>query len=151
MYTIDEIKELITALDKSTLTDLEIVSKTGEKMVLKKRTAKYITTETTEATPVIPAPSTAGAGNSAMENTDTAKNVRTINCPMVGVFYTASAPDAEPYVTVGAKVKKGDVVCIIEAMKLMNEVVATESGTITEILAENGDLVEYGQPLFVVE
>ncbi len=149
MYTIDEIKELITALDKSTLTDLEIVSKTGEKIALKKRTAKYITTETVATAPVISTPSTAKTENAVTENTE--QNVKTINCPMVGVFYTASAPDAEPYVTVGSKVKKGDIVCIIEAMKLMNEVVATESGTITEILAENGDLVEYGQPLFVIE
>ncbi len=148
MYTIDEIKELITALDKSTLTDLEIVSKTGEKIALKKRTAKCITAETIP-TPVTVTPSATGTGISVAENV--AQNVKTINCPMVGVFYTASAPDAEPYVTVGSKVKKGDVVCIIEAMKLMNEVVATESGTITEILAENGDLVEYGQPLFVIE
>lgn len=70
---------------------------------------------------------------------------------MVGVFYTAPSPEADPYVKVGSVVNKGDVVCIIEAMKLMNEVTATQSGTIKEILAENGDIVEYGQPLFVVE
>ena len=70
---------------------------------------------------------------------------------MVGVFYAASSPDAEPYVSIGSRVKKGDVVCIIEAMKLMNEVVASESGTVTEVLVKNGDLVEFGQPLFVIE
>ena len=148
MYTIDEIKELIKALDKSTLTDLEIMSKTGEKIALKKRIAKCITAEAVNTVPV------SAMMSGAETNTDVSlnkNNGKTINCPMVGVFYTASAPEAEPYVTVGSKVKKGDVVCIIEAMKLMNEVVATESGTITEILAENGDLVEYGQPLFVIE
>ena len=70
---------------------------------------------------------------------------------MVGVFYTSSSPEADPYVKVGSKVNKGDIVCIVEAMKLMNEVTATESGTIKEILVENGDFVEFGQPLFVIE
>lgn len=70
---------------------------------------------------------------------------------MVGVFYQAASPEAEPYVTVGKTVKKGDTVCIIEAMKLMNEIQAEEDGTIKEILAKNGDIIEYGQPLFVIE
>ncbi len=150
MYTIDEIKELITALDKSTLTDLEITSKTGEKISFKKRVAKCIPAETVSTTTATVVPSATETDVSVPLNA-VPKNVKTINCPMVGVFYTASAPDAEPYVTVGSRVTKGDVVCIIEAMKLMNEVVATESGIITEVLVENGDLVEYGQPLFVIE
>ena len=67
---------------------------------------------------------------------------------MVGVFYTSSAPEAEPYVTKGSQVKKGDVVCIIEAMKLMNEIAAEEEGQIVEVCAQNGQIVEYGQTLF---
>ncbi len=70
-----------------------------------------------------------------------------IYSPVVGVFYAASAPDAEPFVSVGSTVKKGDVICIIEAMKLMNEVLAETSGTIKDILVSNGEKVEYGQPL----
>ena len=69
---------------------------------------------------------------------------------MVGVFYAAPSPDRPPFVNVGDTVKKGDVVCIIEAMKIMNEITATESGTITEVLVENGDVVEYDQPLFTI-
>ena len=71
-----------------------------------------------------------------------------IKAPMVGVFYTSSAPEAEPYVTKGSQVKKGDVVCIIEAMKLMNEIAAEEEGQIVEVCVQNGQIVEYGQTLF---
>lgn len=71
-----------------------------------------------------------------------------IKAPMVGVFYSSSAPEADPYVTKGSQVKKGDVVCIIEAMKLMNEITAEEEGQILEICVQNGQIVEYGQTLF---
>lgn len=74
--------------------------------------------------------------------------VREIKSPMVGMFYAAASPDAKPYVEVGSKVKKGDVVCIIEAMKLMNEITADFDGEIVDICVQNGDVVEYGQPLF---
>ena len=74
-----------------------------------------------------------------------------VTSPMVGVFYAAPAPDKEPYVSVGSKVNKGDVLCLIEAMKLMNEVTAEKSGEITEICVENGQVVEYGQPLFMIK
>ena len=72
----------------------------------------------------------------------------TVTAPMVGVFYAASAPDAKPFVTLGDTVKKGDVLCIIEAMKLMNEITAEQSGTIVELCVGNGQVVEYGHPLF---
>lgn len=75
---------------------------------------------------------------------------RDIKSPMVGVFYAAPSPDAEPFVKVGKKVKKGDTLCVIEAMKLMNDVVAEEDGEIVEVCAENGALVEFGQVLFKI-
>ena len=71
-----------------------------------------------------------------------------VSSPMVGVFYASPAENAEPFVTVGSKVRKGDTLCLIEAMKLMNEIAAEESGTILEIYAQNGKIVEYGAPLF---
>jgi len=74
-----------------------------------------------------------------------------IKSPMVGTFYRAPSPGAKPYVEIGSTVKPGDVVCIIEAMKLMNEIKAETSGKITEILLENGEPVEFGQPLFHIE
>ena len=75
---------------------------------------------------------------------------RNVKSPMVGIFYTAPSPEAEPFVKVGSKVKKGDTLCIIEAMKLMNDVVAETDGEIVEICAENGSLVEFGQILFKI-
>ena len=75
---------------------------------------------------------------------------RNVKSPMVGIFYPAPSPEAEPFVKVGSKVKKGDTLCIIEAMKLMNDVVAEEDGEIVEICAENGSLVEFGQILFKI-
>ena len=75
---------------------------------------------------------------------------RNVKSPMVGIFYTAPSPEAEPFVKVGSKVKKGDTLCIIEAMKLMNDVVAEDDGAIVEICAENGSLVAFGQILFKI-
>ena len=73
---------------------------------------------------------------------------REIKSPMVGVFYAAPSPDAKPFVEVGSKVKKGDVVCIVEAMKLMNEITAEFDGEVVDVCVHNGDVVEYGQTLF---
>ena len=172
MYSIDEIKELIATLDNSSLTNLDIVTEKGEKLSLKKKTEKSkesaavnvtvpVGTSVAPSMPMSPippqVPQAPQAPQAPIAEQPVEKSVepekpqgKTIDCPMVGVFYTSPSPEADPYVKVGSKVNKGDVVCIIEAMKLMNEVTATESGTIEEILVENGDLVEYGQPLFVI-
>ncbi len=72
----------------------------------------------------------------------------TVTSPMVGVFYAAPAPEAKPFVAVGDKVRQGDVLCIVEAMKLLNEITAEQDGTVREVCAKNGQVVEYGQPLF---
>ena len=74
-----------------------------------------------------------------------------IKSPMVGTFYRSSSPGSNPFVEIGSVVKEGDTVCIIEAMKLLNEIEADKSGTVTKILSENGQAVEYGQPLFMIE
>lgn len=78
-------------------------------------------------------------------------NIVEIRSPMVGTFYSAPSPDADPYVKIGSEIKSGNTVCIIEAMKLMNEIESEVSGKIVEILAKNGQAVEYDQPLFLVE
>ena len=83
--------------------------------------------------------------------TDASKHPGAVKSPMVGTFYRASSPGAKAFVDVGSQVKEGDTICIIEAMKILNEIEADQSGTITQILAENGQAVEYGQPLFVIE
>ena len=79
------------------------------------------------------------------------KPSKTINAPMVGVFYKAPAPDAEPYVKPGQHISKGDVICIIEAMKLMNEIKAEEDGVIADILVKDGEIVEFGKPMFALK
>ena len=93
------------------------------------------------SSPAVPAAPTAPAGVDFNDMTE-------IKSPMVGVFYTAPSPESDPFVTVGKRIKKGDVLCIIEAMKLMNEIVAEEDGEIVDICVANGDIVEYGQTLF---
>ena len=90
--------------------------------------------------PAAPAPAAAALSGSAE-----------IRSPMVGIYYAAPAEDAEPYVTPGAHIKKGDTLCIIEAMKLMNEITAEQDGTIVELCAKSGQSVEYGTPLFRIE
>ena len=74
-----------------------------------------------------------------------------VKSPMVGTFYRSSSPGAKPFVEVGSQVKEGETICIIEAMKILNEIEADKSGTVTRIMGENGQAVEYGQPLFVIE
>ena len=75
----------------------------------------------------------------------------TVKSPMVGTFYLSASPDAKVYVEVGSSIKAGETLCIIEAMKILNEIEADKSGTVTQILCENGQAVEYGQPLFVIQ
>ena len=75
----------------------------------------------------------------------------TVKSPMVGTFYRSSSPGAKAFVEVGSQVKEGETICIIEAMKILNEIEADKGGTVTQILCENGQAVEYGQPLFVIE
>ena len=74
-----------------------------------------------------------------------------VKSPMVGTFYRSASPGAKAFVEVGSQVKEGDTLCIIEAMKILNEIEAEKSGTVTQILGENGQAVEYGQPLFVID
>ncbi|MDL2058603.1 acetyl-CoA carboxylase biotin carboxyl carrier protein [Mesosutterella sp. AGMB02718] len=98
------------------------------------------------------APAEAEASSAAPEPRPAAPEARkTINSPMVGTFYRAPSPDAKPFVQVGDSVSKGATVCIIEAMKLLNEIEAEQDCVIKEVLVENGQPVEYGQPLFVIE
>jgi acetyl-CoA carboxylase biotin carboxyl carrier protein len=77
--------------------------------------------------------------------------VHAVKSPMVGTFYMSASPGAKPFVEIGSSVKEGDPICIIEAMKIMNEIEADKSGTVTKILCENGQAVEFGQPLLVIE
>lgn len=97
------------------------------------------------------APAAAASGGSALSEPVHAGTGEAVRSPMVGVFYAAPAENARPYVAVGDRVKRGDVLCIIEAMKLMNEITAEADGVVAEVCAENGQIVEYGSVLFRME
>lgn len=160
-YDLDDVKRLIELANKNDLSVLEIETKKGRRIRIEKNkpVAPAVAFNATAPAPTVaPAPvqapvvETAPVQQSAPTQASAPQPTgKTIKAPMVGVFYQAASPEAEPYVTVGKTVKKGDTVCIIEAMKLMNEIQAEEDGTIKEILAKNGDIIEYGQPLFVIE
>lgn len=148
-----EIKELIDILDQSSLTEINIENK-GSKITLKKE-KEVITQQATAASvqPVtqaqsVPAPAHEGETTDAPTASD---NLKTINAPMVGTFYKAPSPEESPYVKVGDKVTADSTVCILEAMKLFNEIQAEVSGEIVEVLVEDGQMVEYGQALFKVK
>lgn len=151
---ISEIKELVKIIDESNLTTFEMEQE-GVKLVLKKEAvaAMPVAAPVAVAAPVVTAVkeeiSTKVEENVKKEASAVAG--KTINSPMVGTFYASSAPDKPAYVKVGDKVKKGQVVCIVEAMKLMNEIESTVDGEIVEILVNNEDMVEFGQKMFVVK
>ena len=154
---LDLIKKLVKIVDGSGVTDLEIEENGMKVKIAKKiRSAQVVT-----ATPVtVPsAQPVVQAGSAVAEETTkqkeevdtTAANLHEIRSPIVGTFYRAPAPDAESYVQVGSDVSPGSVLCIVEAMKLMNEIESDVSGKIVKILVENGKPVEYNQPLFLIE
>ncbi|MDP0500313.1 MAG: acetyl-CoA carboxylase biotin carboxyl carrier protein [Verrucomicrobiota bacterium JB022] len=146
---IKEIKTIVDLMKRSDLTEFEI-----EEEGLRLRISRKGTTEYTVAAPLpaaayaqhMPAPVAAEAPTAPKEEIG-----RVIKSPMVGTFYGAPSPDSPSFVKAGDTVNPESVVCIIEAMKVMNEIKAELSGTITEILAKNGEPVEYGQPLFRVK
>lgn len=147
-----KLREYINLFKESGLAKMEIAETTAEETFSLKL-------ETAASAPAAPAPLQyvqAAPEQKAIAVASEASDIkdynkyRDVKSPMVGIFYEAPSPDAEPFVKVGSKVKKGDTLCIIEAMKLMNDVVAETDGEIVEICAENGSLVEFGQILFKI-
>ena len=144
---IDEIKELIQALEAASRTSLEISQgETSVKLEKNYMQPSAILQAAPAEQPVVMANAASVVSSEAAPAVQ--KKGSAVSCPLVGVFYAAPSPNDAPFVAVGDTVKKGDVLCIVEAMKLMNEITAEEDGVITEICAENGQVVEYGQPLF---
>lgn len=146
--TIKELKEMINLMNEHGLTELEI-EKNGEKIRLKKGLSGTIEHEAA-ALPQVSAQTgkqLQPVPSSPVED----PNLITVRSPMVGTFYAAPAPEAEPYVTRGKEVNEGDVLCIIEAMKLMNEIKSEMRGRVVDILVETGQPVEFDQPLFKVQ
>lgn len=146
---IKKIKELVEIMNDNNLGEVEIENE-GTKIKLLKQGAGV--SVQAAAAPVMPqavtsAPQAADPSEAPAEN----PNLKEVKSPMVGTFYKSPAPDAAPYVQAGDIVKQGDVLCIVEAMKLMNEVKAEFGGKIVEVCLENADPVEFGQTLFKVE
>ncbi len=144
MIDIKTLKEYIKVLEDSSLTCIEISDEDNTIRLERElyEVSDNVTVQTLQAPTALSAP--------AVSDKPAAVSSKAIKSPMVGVFYAAPAPDKPAFVSVGQTVNKGDVVCIIEAMKIMNEITAEESGTITEILVNNGDVVEFDQPLFAI-
>ena len=153
---LDLIKKLVKIVDTSGVTDLEIEEGDLKIKIAKKiRNAQVITQAQipVAAAQTVLSPSSS-AGEAAKQTTDAeipAANLHEIKSPIVGTFYRAPAPDADAYVQVGSVVSPGSVLCIVEAMKLMNEIESDISGKVIKILVENGKPVEYNQPLFLIE
>ncbi|HFC6456803.1 TPA: acetyl-CoA carboxylase biotin carboxyl carrier protein [Neisseria meningitidis] len=134
-----KLKKLIDLVEESGIAEIEVTE--GEEKV---RITRTIAAAPVYAAPVPAAPVYAAPVPAARDLSDAQKS------PMVGTFYRAPGPNAAPFVEVGQQVKAGDTLCIIEAMKLMNEIEAEKSGTVKEILVENGTPVEFGEPLFII-
>lgn len=161
MFKLHEIREIIKLVDESSIQEFELDHE-GSKLTLKKEAKNVVTTVANKEQPVFIEQRSVAHQASENHQVESApvvttekpevndKNLHQIKSPMVGTFYKSPTPDADSYVKLGDKVDDKTVVCIIEAMKLFNEIEAEVSGEIVEILVENGQLVEYGQPLFIV-
>jgi acetyl-CoA carboxylase biotin carboxyl carrier protein len=153
-----KLKTLVDLVSDSNISELEITEAEGKVRIVK---AGYGVPTTMMMQPAgqmmmspapqaQPAPVDAGAAAAATE-APAAPAGHVVKSPMVGTFYRSASPGSKPFVEIGAAIKEGDPICIVEAMKIMNEIESDMSGTVTKILVENGQAVEFGQPLFIVE
>lgn len=149
---IRKIKKLIELLEESGIAELEI--KEGEESVrISRQSSSVVQTLAAAPAPVsapVAAPAVAAAPAPAAENTEV-ENGHQVRSPMVGTFYAAASPTSGPFVTQGQQVNVGDTLCIIEAMKMMNQIEADKAGTVRSILVENGSPVEFDQVLFLID
>lgn len=150
-----KLKTLIDLVSESNVSELEITEAEGKVRIVKGPVGAPLAV----AAPVMVAAPAAAPVSTAPVVRDTAAvpaeaaplSGHVVKSPMVGTFYTASSPEAKPFVQVGSVVKEGETICIIETMKILNEIEADKSGTVTRILVDNGQAVEYGQPMFMIE
>ncbi|HEY1999865.1 acetyl-CoA carboxylase biotin carboxyl carrier protein [Paraburkholderia sp.] len=150
-----KLKTLIDLVSESGISELEVTEGEGKVRIVKNAPPVYVQPSASYAPQYAapaPAPGAAAEAPAAAPATPAAvaPQGHVVTSPMVGTFYRAPSPGAEPFVQVGDTVKEGQTICIIEAMKLLNEIESDKSGVVKEILVDNGQAVEYGQPLFVV-
>jgi acetyl-CoA carboxylase biotin carboxyl carrier protein len=151
-----KLKTLIDLVSESNISELEITEADGKVRIVKSDPAAAVVQHSYMQAPQMmaaaPAPAAlAPAAAPAAPAEAPAETGHIVKSPMVGTFYRSASPGAKPFAEVGNTIKEGEPICIIEAMKIMNEIEADKSGTITKILCENGQAVEFGQPLFVIE
>jgi acetyl-CoA carboxylase biotin carboxyl carrier protein len=159
MFDYADIRRLVKLLESSNIHEIEISDKDRKirlaKATIKEGQAGQVTFASMmpsyQQQVMVPQNQTAGATLASVAETKPMRNSKIIKSPMVGTFYAAPSPDAEPYVQVGDIVHKGQVLCIVEAMKLMNEIESDFEGRVVEIMAENAQPVEFDQPLFTIE
>lgn len=155
-----KLKTLIDLVSESNVSELEITEAEGKVRIVKSAPVGVAAPVTyamapapAQAAPVLSVPvvEAASAPTGPAAAAADAASGHTVKSPMVGTFYRASSPGAKAFVEIGDTIKEGETICIVEAMKILNEIEADKSGTVTQILVENGQAVEYGQPLFVIE
>lgn len=149
---IRKVKKLIELLEESGISELEI-SEGEESVRISRHPRSSMQAPMTMAPPPVhaaPLPAAAPA-TSAGEHHAPRKDDHTVTSPMVGTYYASASPGAKPFVEIGSEVKIGQVLCIIEAMKMMNQIESDKVGRVTSIIAKNGEPVEFGQPLFIIE
>ena len=150
-----KLKTLIDLVSESNVSELEITEAEGKVRIVKGPVGAPVVmaAPVSVAPPVASAPATAAPAAPALSAAAEAAvgTGHTVKSPMVGTYYSASGPEANPFVQVGSVVQAGVTICIIEAMKILNEIEADHSGTVSKILVSNGQAVEYGQPMFVID
>jgi acetyl-CoA carboxylase biotin carboxyl carrier protein len=148
---IRKVKKLIELLEESGIAEIEI--KEGEEAVRISRmpTGNAVPQYIAAPAPVVAAPAAAPVAAAPSTPPRRKDDENIVPAPMVGTYYSAASPTAKPFVAIGDEVKEGQVLCIIEAMKMMNQIESDRSGRVTAIMVKNGEAVEFGQPLFVVE
>ena len=147
-----KLKTLIDLVSDSNVSELEITEAEGKVRIVKGGGAMVHSYAPAPMAPMVPAPlASASPASPAAAPTEEPPTGHSVKSPMVGTFYRSASPGAKSFVEIGSVVKEGDTICIIEAMKILNEIEADKAGTVTQVLCENGQAVEYGQPLFVIE
>ena len=147
-----KLKPLIDLVSESNISELEITEAEGKVRIVKAGAATALPVMVAPAPAAMaaqPAPAAGAAAPAPAAAPEPTGHI--VKSPMVGTFYRSGSPGAKPFAEVGQQVKVGEAVCIIEAMKIMNEIECDHAGTITKCLVENGQAVEYGQPLFIIE
>ena len=151
-----KLKPLIDLVSDSNVSELEITEAEGKVRIVKsspQAAPMAMNAVQYAAAPVanVPAPAPAPVAAEILAAEPAAASGHTVKSPMVGTFYRSSSPGAASFVEIGSEVKEGDTLCIIEAMKILNEIEADKSGKVSQILCENGQAVEYGQAMFIIE